>query len=717
METLNNTILIIEDDLGLLELISEKIIECGFQTHCATSSKDAINWLSEHTPSLMIVDYNLSDSTAKDFVDYFYENELSLPPFLISTGQGDERIAVEMMKLGARDYIIKDANLLDLLPTIVNRVVKEIKIEHKLLTAQNDLLLTKQTYIDIFNTVTEAIYIIDENGTFIDVNEGTEKMYLRDKEYFIGKTPKNLSAEGYNDLQDIEHKLTSVLKTGKPVNFEFWAVRGNGEIFPKDVNVNKGKYFHKTVLIATARDISERKKAEAVFKDIIEKNPISIQILDMDGYTIQTNTAHFKLFGSKIPAGYSLFNDEQLLKQGLGGLFEKMKQGEVVYFPDSIFNVHNVNKSYPNKNVWIKATGFALLNNNGAPEKLVLMHEDITLRKQSEKALHDSEELYRNLVYRIPDGVYKSTKEGKFIDVNPAFVSMLGYNNKEELMAIDIKRDLYFDKEDRKSQVLSENHEELGVFRLKKKDGTSIWVEDNGWYNTDDKGNVIEHEGVLRNITERKYAEDALKENQIKLKNTLVKSSELIDINDESNHYQRIADAMLDISGAKYLSLSIFELDMQEVTTVATSGVKDHISKLSSYLGFEVKNKKWKYNQEEEIYFKENLTLIPSFTEAFKFYVPNTICKMLTKVYDLGEVAFVKIQKNNTRIGKFALVYEKGQTIKNTDLVELFANQTALFLERKKAEEELNKRMEELMRFHRLTVGRELTMIELKKAA
>ena len=129
------------------------------------------------------------------------------------------------------------------------------------------------------------------------------------------------------------------------------------------------------------------------------------------------------------------------------------------------------------------------------------------LQKKAEESLTISEKRYRDLIETMPDGVYRSTPEGKFKEVNQAMVKMLGYDSKEELMAIDIKTQLYFDPADRESIVLQEKLEEMGIFRMKKKDGTEVWVEDHGWYLTDETDKVIFHEGIARDITERKMNE------------------------------------------------------------------------------------------------------------------------------------------------------------------------------------------------------------------
>ena len=130
--------------------------------------------------------------------------------------------------------------------------------------------------------------------------------------------------------------------------------------------------------------------------------------------------------------------------------------------------------------------------------------------KKALEALEESEAHYHSLFDRVKDGVYRSTHEGRFVDINPAMVSMFGYTDKEEMLKVDIKNDLYFAPEERESSILEIGLSKMEIFRMKRKDGSEIWVEDNGMYEMDDQGNTLFHEGILRDVTERVQVEQDL---------------------------------------------------------------------------------------------------------------------------------------------------------------------------------------------------------------
>lgn len=122
------------------------------------------------------------------------------------------------------------------------------------------------------------------------------------------------------------------------------------------------------------------------------------------------------------------------------------------------------------------------------------------------KSLQKEEKNYQKLFENSRDGIYKSTLEGKFIDVNPSLVNMLGYDSKKELLGIDIETAIYFDIEDRKNSNQQINNGEIEAYCLRKKDGSSIWVEDYGKNITDENGSVLYYEGIIRDVSEKRKA-------------------------------------------------------------------------------------------------------------------------------------------------------------------------------------------------------------------
>jgi PAS domain S-box-containing protein len=144
--------------------------------------------------------------------------------------------------------------------------------------------------------------------------------------------------------------------------------------------------------------------------------------------------------------------------------------------------------------------------------------DDITERKSADEKLRESEERYHSLFDLMLDGVYLSTHDGRFVDVNPAFVKMFGYSTKQEVLSImDIKKELYFAPEERGSHILDTHQEEVEVYRMRRKDGSEIWVEDHGRYVHDARGNISYHEGILRDVTERKHLEEELRQQSLHL--------------------------------------------------------------------------------------------------------------------------------------------------------------------------------------------------------
>ena len=117
-------------------------------------------------------------------------------------------------------------------------------------------------YRNLFNSINDAIYILDENGRLLDVNKGAETMYGYERAAMLGKTPDMLAAPGLSVLADVAVAMRKALK-GEPQLIEFSGIRSDGTTFPQEVRFVPATYGGNRVVIAVARDISERKRVEA----------------------------------------------------------------------------------------------------------------------------------------------------------------------------------------------------------------------------------------------------------------------------------------------------------------------------------------------------------------------------------------------------------------------------------------------------------------------
>jgi PAS domain S-box-containing protein len=170
---------------------------------------------------------------------------------------------------------------------------------------------------------------------------------------------------------------------------------------------------------------------------------------------------------------------------------------------------------------------------------------DITEQKRTIEALRKSEDKFRVLFETMPNGFYRSTPEGYFIDVNPAYVNMLGYESKEEILKVYIPTDCYVNPSERDEIIIPNQKLDITTeeYRLKTKDGRVIWIEDKARYIKDENGKVIFHEGFCSDITERKMAVQKLEQEQFLMDMLMDNLPQNIYFKDRESRFLRISKA------------------------------------------------------------------------------------------------------------------------------------------------------------------------------
>jgi PAS domain S-box-containing protein len=224
----------------------------------------------------------------------------------------------------------------------------------------------------------------------------------------------------------------------------------------------------------------------------------------------------------------------------------------------------------------------------GANELIQFVEIDTTEKRRFESELIEAEKKYRELFENAVIGAYRTTPDGKIIDVNPAFVKMFGAKDKFEILQMKAS-DLYADPRDREIFMRAlEISDSISNFenRLKRLDGKEIIVREHVRAVKDPLGNVIFYEGMIEDITEQKKAEEKLKESEEKYR-TLVEGSLAGTYIFQDGKFKFVSGQILSIFGftpqevlntRKILEI-VHPEDRKKVIKLFTSNLKGDISK------------------------------------------------------------------------------------------------------------------------------------------
>ncbi|MCX6699693.1 MAG: PAS domain S-box protein, partial [Methanomicrobiales archaeon] len=275
--------------------------------------------------------------------------------------------------------------------------------------AEQRLQESEESYRGLFNTIRQAIYILNPDGTFVDVNEGAEAMYGYTREEFIGRTPEFLSAPGKNDLAAVMESVRKAF-AGELQVFGFWGLRKGGEMFPKDVYLYKGTYFGKDVIIAVGTDNTDRKRSEealqeseGLLKTVVTNLHGIIFSVDKEGIFLLSEGKSLSSLGLRPGevVGQSVFDVYKDVPEIIAGMKTALSGktwSEIVHVQDIFFDTFLA----------------PMIDSSQKVAGAVGIATDISDRKQADEMIRESEERFRGLVDTVTSGVaiYEVNNDG-----------------------------------------------------------------------------------------------------------------------------------------------------------------------------------------------------------------------------------------------------------------------------------------------------------------
>ena len=349
------------------------------------------------------------------------------------------------------------------------------------------------------------------------------------------------------------------------------------------------------ILLSTSlvRDILKREElslklegSEKRYHFLFELSADGIIVADLDGIITDCNSAACKIFG---------YSKQELVGKSYHIIWPdehkhllpaKISRGTVT--GDRLIERTYVKKdgTILNAEVYTK-----LIEINGL-SNVVAHIRDITDKKHAQKAIAKSEEKYRNLFEKSLAGIFKATIEGQIIECNNEYLKVLGYDSIENIKKISTKS-LYADPKDREKLIeLLRKRKEVKdyVMKLKKEDGSYVWVYDSVslMYDEDLKKEVLF--GTMVDITAQKEAEKEI----WMLAHSLESISECVSITDENNIILYVNDSFAKTYGYKREGLIGQHISIVQPSSAISRNIQNEILDFTNSGGWkgEILNKR-----------------------------------------------------------------------------------------------------------------------------
>jgi two-component system cell cycle sensor histidine kinase/response regulator CckA len=403
------------------------------------------------------------------------------------------------------------------LASLKQRIAELEQAESERKRAEEELREGEERFRSLIQSLSDMIFVIDRNGQLTYESPSVSRILGFQPGHFIGKSPfTHIHPDDVNQVAKDLDEVFRAVNPGLPTAFRYQKA-DNTWVYLEALGSNQYGNPGIQGVVITARDITERKRAEEKYRSIFDNAMEGIYQSTPDGLLIDVNPALAKIFGYDSPetmmsavtsVGRNLYADPSkrraflrlVEEQGVAKNFEfegSKKNGERIFVSDNARAV----KDSQRKTIYYEG-----------------IIQDITDRKRAEDSLRESEERFRALSENAPDIIYTMNLEGAVTYANPSWKRILGHD-EEDLLG------RYFTdfakEEDRKAyrklfktirddgKIVSSY---IGV--MLTKDGKELVFNMNSAFNRDSKGSIIGVVGTLTDITEQREMEKKLQQAQ-----------------------------------------------------------------------------------------------------------------------------------------------------------------------------------------------------------
>ncbi len=517
-------ILLVEDNADHRELMSLALTghDPAWQVEEVASGEEALRRLAEgEGGDLVFLDHSLPGRDGLEVLEEIQRGEAP-PPVVMVTGLGDEQVAVEAMKGGAYDYVVKGVGYLQRLPVVAGRAVEAHRLAMERKRAEEALRISARQWHTTFDAISDAVSLMDLEGRVLRCNEALTRLLGKPLSEIISRpcwelmhgTSEPIEGCPIVRMRETRRRETLVLPIG-----DRWFSVVVDPLLDEDCGLIGAVHI--------IRDITERKRAEEALRESEEKHRTLFETMiqgvvyqNADGHIFSANQAAERILGltldqmqgrtSMDPRWKAVHEDGSDFPGDAHPSMVALATGKEVH--DVVMGVFNPELE---DHTWININAVPQFRpGETVPYQVYTTFEDITERKQAEEALRESEKRRALATDAGQVGVWDWNLETDEIYLDPNLKAMLGYADHEIQNHLDDwGKHVHPDDVE---QVMAEANAHLEgltpqyevVYRMLHKDGSIRWFLARGIAMRDANGKPYRVVGTDTDITERKKAEE-----------------------------------------------------------------------------------------------------------------------------------------------------------------------------------------------------------------
>jgi len=385
----NPKVLVADDNPDHVQLITEILNqELKAEVEGVTKGEECLEKVKKNRYDLLLLDYLFPKTNGMDILKEIVEKDYDLPVIMI-TGHGSEKVAVEAMKAGAIDYIVKSEDGFQSLPFVAKKAIEKDQLRKRLRQSE-------EKFQNLFESASDAIIYLDTAGRILEVNKQAVEVFGGSKEEVLGKHFTRLGVFSPGEIPALQNNFADIL-AGKEGTVGVCFKNKKGQEIVLECSASLMKTDDKiTGVMVIARDITERKKAEEALRISLEKYrvlfesfPLGITITDESGKVIEVNKKSEQLLG--------IAREEHIQRRFDGKEWKIVRKDGTLMPADEFASVRALRENRLVENVEmgiVKDKGeITWINVTAAPIPLegygvAIAYGDITERKQAEEEIH-----------------------------------------------------------------------------------------------------------------------------------------------------------------------------------------------------------------------------------------------------------------------------------------------------------------------------------------